>query len=150
VVDGGIGPSLNDWLSWKHIEGVIGILEPEDKASQVIEGDPMVVKVLLREVLEKEFEAVSIRAQGISSTPNAVEVFEIPHHWQHGMPSLINHKVTFPLVTSKNFLNAHDFPFHGFVIEGGLSDSSVRTLKTILKSYSYLVKIVLKKRTFVS
>lgn len=150
VVDGGIGPSLNDWLSWKHIEGVIGILEPEHKAPQVIEGDLLVVEVLLHEILEKELEAVSIRAQGISSAPNAVEVFEIPHHWEHGIPCLINHKVAFPLVTDKNFLNAHDFPFHGFVIEGGLFSSSMRTLKTILNSYGYLVKNVLKQRTFVS
>ena len=62
VVDGGIGPSLNDWLSRKDIEGVIGILEPEDKASQVIKGDLLVVELLLRQILEKEFEAVGIRA----------------------------------------------------------------------------------------
>src|SRR5579875_108345 len=69
VIDAAVGASLSHGFDREDFERAVRILEPEDKTSQVVQRDGLVVELLLREVFEKQLESVSVRAQGVAGTP---------------------------------------------------------------------------------
>ena len=62
VIDAAVCAGLSHGFDWEDFERPVGILEPEDKASQVVQRHCRVFELLLREVFEKQLEPVSVRA----------------------------------------------------------------------------------------
>src|SRR6266566_1884491 len=62
LIDGSIGTGLHHRLGWKHLERMIGIFEPQDETSEIVERDLLVIEVLLDEIGKKERKTEGVGA----------------------------------------------------------------------------------------